>query len=210
MRMRKKKNLSNRIKACSEYLLTTPEQYKEMFTVGVYKSIFLEIGCGKGGFAVKLAQSNPDALVIAIDKVSEALVVGMESAAELGISNVRFVNYDALKLEELFEKNELGRIYLNFSDPWPKARHEKRRLTSPKFLNIYRKLLKPQGLICFKTDNRCLFDYSVSTMTAFGLTLQNVTYDLHAGDISNNIETEYEKKFVSMGMPIHRFEAVSR
>ena len=148
MRMRKKKHTNERLAACSQLLITEPERHR-----GVYRSLFegegnegkplhLEIGCGKGAFILELARRNPDVLYVAVEYCREAMLLAVEKLAREGLGNVLFLNADAAKLAEYFAPGEIDRIYLNFSDPWPKARHAKRRLTAPGFLEVYRQILK--------------------------------------------------------------------
>ncbi len=208
MRMRRKKNGAARRELCREIMVENPAEYKGAWSryFGNDHPVHLELGCGKGGFILQLAAQNPHINYIAMERYADALLMALEKGIELKLPNLRFVLADGAKLAEYFAPKELERIYLNFSDPWPKARHAKRRLTSPGFLAVYRPLLA--GSLLFKTDNRPLFDYSLETFAAEGWRLENVTFDLHnSPDAATNIMTEYEKNFSSQGFPINRLEA---
>lgn len=175
--------------------------------------IRLEIGTGKGQFIVSMAKNNPDINYIGIDLFTDVLcrAVRKWTRDEDHPENMRLVIWDAAMVEEMFHPGQVDRIYLNFPDPWPKPRHEKRRLTSPSFLYKYAAILRTGGLLEFKTDNADLFAWSVEQ---FGLSdqfqLQSVTYDLHADQIlsEGNIQTEYEEKFSEQGVPICKLTAV--
>lgn len=206
--MRKKPNLIPRLERCSRVLLTDPAEnlgcWREAFPGA--EALWLEIGCGKGRFTAQTAQENPGALIVAIEKVPEALTVAMERVCAEGIPNVRFISSDALALPVIFAENELDRIFLNFCDPWKKNRDAKRRLTHPGFLQIYESILKPEGEIHFKTDNDRLFEYSVEMFTEGGWVLSEVTHDLHRDTITG-VMTDYETKFHEQGVPINRLVA---
>ena len=179
--------------------------------------IHIEIGMGKGQFLLKLAGRNPQINYIGIERYSSVLLRAVEKyeeeAEEEGaLQNIRFVCMDAAEIGEVFSPGEVDRIYLNFSDPWPKSRHAKRRLTSTEFLSRYEKVLPPQGLVEFKTDNTPLFDFSLEQVKEAGWTLQAFTYDLHHNKELNkeNIMTEYEEKFSSKGNPINKLIAMRK
>ena len=203
MRMRKKKNGEARIEACSEYLIKEPGDVPESFL-----PCELEIGCGKGRFIVETAKVNPDKKYIAVELISDALITALELAKAEKVGNVMFINANAKDLALWFKKGDVTTIYLNFSDPWQKARHAKRRLTYRTFLSLYRELLPEDGKICFKTDNRPLFDFSLEEFALCGWRLDKVTFDLHNSEYNEgNIMTEYEKAFSEKGVPINRLEA---
>ena len=169
----------------------------------------LEIGCGKGGFAVKSAAKNPDAVFYAMERVGNVMVNALEKAEanrEACIGNLRFILGRAEELEEYFPPHCLSVIYLNFSDPWPKDRHAKRRLTSRQFLARYDQVLKSDGIIEFKTDNRPLFDFSLEEAKEANWHIDLCTYDLHHEEdlMQDNIMTEYEARFSAQGNPIHK------
>lgn len=209
MRMRKKKNCGKRMECCSAIWVQTPEEqcgkWAQLF--GNDHPIHLEIGCGKGNFIVGMAQLHPDVNYIAIERVEDVIVIAMEKAVEANLQNVRFVSLDADMLEQFFRPHEIERIYLNFSDPWPKKKQAKRRLTHKNFLDKYKILLKNGDYICFKTDNRALFDFSLNSFAAENFKLENISLDLHNSGFEGNVMTEYEKKFSDAGMPIYRLEA---
>ena len=167
--------------------------------------IHIEIGMGKGQFIMELARRNPDINYIGIEKYSSVLVRALEKRElEPEMTNLYFIRMDAEYITDVFDTNEVDRIYLNFSDPWPKDRHAKRRLTSRQFFARYDKMLKKEGRVEFKTDNRVLFDFSVEEVKEAGWYLVECTYDLHSDERLNegNVMTEYEKKFSDMGNPI--------
>lgn len=182
-------------------------KWNELFPSG-NKTLRIEIGCGKGRFIHELARQNPDINYIGIEYYSSVMIKAIKKIDEAEPpKNLLFICGDAKNLLSVFEKGEIDRIYLNFSDPWPKVRHAKRRLTSEVFLKIYNEILKPDGIIEFKTDNRDLFDYSVETAPKAGWHLDEVTYDLHNDAKLNegNIMTEYEQRFSEMGNPICKY-----
>lgn len=169
------------------------------------KELRLEIGCGKGKFTVETAEANPDILFIAVEKVREAMLLGMERALAMGLKNLYFLSLDAAEIEEYFEAGEVDLIYLNFCDPWPRKKNAKRRLTFHTFLEKYKVILKDGGEIHFKTDNAPLFEWSLEEFKACNLEIRNLTRDLHAnGPVG--IMTGYEEKFYNMGVPINRCE----
>lgn len=167
----------------------------------------LEIGSGKGRFIVELAARNPDINYIGMDKYSSVLIRALAKQEEAELPNLRFLCYDAELLENVFEKGELDRIYLNFSDPWPKERHARRRLPSKEYLRLYDHLLPAEGTIEFKTDNRALFDFAVEEVAESVFQIDALTYDLHRDAVLNegNIMTEYEEKFSVKGNSICKY-----
>lgn len=179
--------------------------FKELF--GNNNPIHIEIGMGKGRFLMDLAKANPDINYIGIEKYSSVLIRAIQKMEELPLENVLFIRMDAEEITDVFDKGEIDRIYLNFSDPWPKDRHAKRRLESRQFLARYDEILKEDGIIEFKTDNRSLFDFAVEEVNETKWHLDAVTYDLHNDEKMNegNIMTEYEEKFSSMGNPICKY-----
>lgn len=208
MRMRKKPNLQPRMEKCAAVLLTEPEllksHWKNQFPQ--FSRLHVELGCGKGRFTAETAHAAPEVLLIAIEKVPDAMVVAMERVCALSLNNVRFMDRDVAALPEIFEKGEVDRIYINFCDPWPKSRDAKYRLTAPDFLRKYADALPIGGQIHFKTDNTPLFTWSVEQFTNEGWDLSEVTNDLHAaGPVG--IMTDYEAKFYAEGLPINRLVA---
>ena len=172
--------------------------------------VALEIGCGKGGFVIALAQQNPDMNYLALEKMSNVILTPMEEVKNVGVENVRFLNIRAECLPCYIPENSLDCIYLNFSTPLPKLGYATQRLTHRNFLQVYKKLLKKGGRILQKTDDRDFFDFSLEEYKACGFALENVTYNLHEkGNPEWNIVTEYEQKWVERGLPIHRVEAVN-
>ena len=173
--------------------------------------IYIEIGMGKGQFLMELARRNPDINYVGIEKYSSVLVRALEKMEEeeTPLPNICFIRMDAEDIVKVFAKHEVDRIYLNFSDPWPKDRHAKRRLTSKEFMARYDQILVPDGRVEFKTDNRDLFAFSLEEVPEAGWTLEASTWDLHHDETMNqgNVMTEYEAKFSSMGNPIHKLIA---
>ena len=171
--------------------------------------IHIEIGMGKGRFLMELAAKNPDINYVGIEKYSSVLIRALEKMSEMEtpLANIRFVRMDAEAITKVFGAGEVDRIYLNFSDPWPKDRHAKRRLESRQFLARYDQILKKDGTIEFKTDNRALFDFALEEVEAAGWTLNEKTFDLHADARLNegNVMTEYEERFSAQGNPICKY-----
>ena len=205
MRMRTRSHLEERLEACSNLSLQKYDDSAHSFAQG--HRLHIEIGCGKGSFITKTALLNPDIRYIAIEKVSNVIVLAMEKAIDAKLENLRFMRGNFQYLGETFPDKSVDRIYLNFSDPWPKKGYAKRRLTHGEFLEIYKRILKDNGEICFKTDNRELFDFSLESFPANGFSLSDVTYDLHSSGFEGNIMTEYEEKFSMQGTPICRLVA---
>lgn len=201
----------------SEMVIKKPEALKGRWNTEVFKNqhpIHIEIGMGKGQFLLELARQNPDRNYIGIERYSSVLLRAVEKLGEEEeYANLRFLCIDAANVADIFAPSEIQRIYLNFSDPWPKARHARRRLTSSEFLARYNKVLTDDGRIEFKTDNRGLFDFSVEQIQESELfKLTACTYDLHRDEAMNqgNIMTEYEAKFSSMNHPICKLVAERR
>ena len=210
MRMRNKKHRDERLAACGHLLLETPSapivSSADVFC-GDAAPLWLEIGCGKGDFAVGMAEKHPEARLVAFERVSNVMVVAVEKAnatAESRPDNLRFAVADAANLSVWFADGSLDAIYLNFSDPWPKKGYAKRRLTHRGFLQTYFRLLKKGGRLCFKTDNVGLFDFTLEELEALGKTPEFVTRDLHNSEANEgNVMTEYERNFSEKGFPIH-------
>ncbi|MFV0341883.1 MAG: tRNA (guanosine(46)-N7)-methyltransferase TrmB [Anaerocolumna sp.] len=209
MRLRNIKGSREEI-AVNEFVAHEPENLK-----GNWKSFFgndnpihIEVGMGKGRFICQLAQENPNINYIGIEKYSSVLIRAIEKRKELDIKNLVFIRFDADYINDIFDKDEIDRIYLNFSDPWPKDRHAKRRLTSKEFFGRYDQFLVKDGEVIFKTDNSDLFAFSLEQVVEAGWILKNHTFDLHHSEyMEGNVMTEYEEKFSSMGNPIHRLVA---
>ena len=171
--------------------------------------IHIEIGMGKGQFIMKLAKEHPDINYIGIERYSSVLLRALQKMEIEPLPNIRFLCMDASIITEVFDKEEVAKIYLNFSDPWPKERHAKRRLTSRQFFERYDKILAGNGVVEFKTDNDDLFAFSMEEVAEAGWTLDAHTFDLHHDPVLNegNVMTEYEEKFSSLGHPIHKLIA---
>ena len=195
--------------AQSQYVIHEPQEHKGKWSE-VFENdrpIHIEIGMGKGKFIMGMAQAHPDINYIGIEKYSTVLLRAIQKMEENELPNVVFIRMDAEDICEVFDKEEIDKIYLNFSDPWPKSRHEKRRLTYKTFLDTYKQILPKNGEIHFKTDNRGLFEYSLASFSQYGLVLNKVWLDLHASDYEGNVMTEYERKFSEKGQVIYRVEA---
>lgn len=191
--------------ANSPYVVRDPESHRGEFArlFGNDNPIEIEVGMGKGKFIMELAGKNPDVNYIGIERYSSVLLRALQKREEMELSNIYFMCIDAKSLDEVFAPGEVSRIFLNFSDPWPKDRHAKRRLTSPEFMKVYDKVLKADGVVEFKTDNRGLFDYSLESVPEAGWKVDAYTFDLHHSDMAEgNVMTEYETKFSAMGNPI--------
>ena len=203
MRLRNVKGASNIIENCP-YIIKNYKNYK-----GNYKSIFnnnnpihIEIGMGKGDFIIGMAKKYPKINFIGIEKFDSVIVRAIEKLDE-DIPNLKLIRMDATEIEDVFYK-EIDTIYLNFSDPWPKNRHEHRRLTSNKFLTRYDNLFKSSKNIIMKTDNRKLFEFSVISFVNYNYKIEEISLDLYNDDIKDNVQTEYERKFHSKGYPIYK------
>ena len=220
MRMRKKKYLEDRLKAVSDYLFVINTDDRNFNTAVLEKEyidfrewfgndnkVYLEIGCGKGKFATDFAMQNPDINVIAVEKSANVIVKACEIAKENGIKNLKFICGSAEYLPKFIMENSISRIFLNFSCPFPKNSYAVHRLTHRRFLNIYKKLMAKGAEIHQKTDNMKLFEFSLEEFSQSGFALKNVSLDLHNSDFEGNIVTEYESRFIALGMPIYRLEA---
>ena len=194
----------------NKFSIQQPEQMKGKWAE-VFQNdhpIHIEVGMGKGQFIIEMARRNPEVNCIGIEKYSSVLVRAVEKLEDFEQDNLRLIRMDAENIEEVFDKDEVDRIYLNFSDPWPKDRHAKRRLTSTRFLERYNNILTPEGRVMFKTDNKDLFDFSLEQVEEAGWILENHTYDLHHSEYNEgNVMTEYEEKFSAKGNPICRLVA---
>ena len=211
MRMRKMKNLESRMAACAALRITEPAQF-----LGKWRSLkpdctalWVEVGCGKGKFTAETAQANPGVLLIAVERCREAMVVAMEKAREMGLTNVYYIDMDVEKIEEIFDRFEIDRLFINFPDPWPRKKNAKRRLTYRTFLDKYCRVIREGGEIHYKTDNAPLFEFSVEEFAACGLEVKNLTRNLHENGIVG-IMTGYEEKFHALGTPINRCEIVCK
>ena len=220
MRMRRKRNLDERLAACGDVVIHPELTDKNMKTsvlrkeyldlaalFGNDRPVRVEIGSGKGFFACSLAKLHPEYNVLAVEMISNVAIVGAERAKAEGIANVKFLISRAECLEKYLREGCAEAIYLNFSTPLPKDGYAKQRLTHERFLRIYERLLTPDGVICQKTDNVPFFEFSMEQFRRCDFTLSGITYDLKEGDIPENIVTEHEKMFSERGIPICRLEA---
>lgn len=169
--------------------------------------LHVEVGTGKGRFITEMAKQNPETLFIGVEKYSSVLVTGVQRVEENPPENLRLIEADVSDIEALFSPDEIDRLYINFTDPWPKKRHAKRRLTHDDFLKKYERVLKSDGEIHFKTDNQGLFEFSLGSLSQNNWILKQVSLDLHRSEMTNNVMTEYEEKFAEKGMRIYRLEA---
>lgn len=209
MRVRNRKGATELLEANPQYVVLNPEDAKgkwhEIF--GNDHPIHIEVGSGKGAFITGMAKANPEINYIGIDIQKSVLSYALDKVLEADVPNIKLLWVDGDSLTNYFEDGEIDQLYLNFSDPWPKKRHEKRRLTYKTFLDTFKQILPEHGKIHFKTDNRGLFEYSLVSFSQYGMTLKGVWLDLHASDFEGNVMTEYEKKFSSKGQVIYRVEA---
>ena len=173
------------------------------------QALWVEVGCGKGKFTAETAAANPDVLLVAVERCREAMVVAMEKAKAMGLTNVLFIDMDVADMEKVFAPEEIDRLFINFPDPWPRKKNAKRRLTHRSFLEKYCRTVRPGGEIHFKTDNAPLFAFSQEEFAACDLEVKNRTDDLHKDGVTG-IMTGYEEKFHALGTPIHRCEVVCR
>ena len=205
MRMRKKPNLAARMERCQQLLISAPADHRGRWRelMPQAKQLRLELGCGKGRFTAETAQQNPDILFIALERVPDAMIISMERCLTAGLSNVFFIDGDAACLRDYFAPDEVDLLYINFCDPWPSNRHARRRLTHEQFLILYRGVLKQEGEIHFKTDNRDLFEFSLFQFPKVGYNLSQVSQNLHENGIQC-VMTDYEEKFHNTGLPINR------
>lgn len=209
MRVRFNPNSKEELMEFDRYL-TTKEALQKIIQdyIDKGKKVYLEIGMGKGTFISQMAQNDRDNLYIGIELVETILALAVkklkrfEEENNTYLDNLYLMSFDAKRLREFFENDQIDKIFLNFSDPWPKSKHAKRRITSESFLSEYKEILKKDGIIEFKTDNRLLFEYSIISMQNFGLHFENIYLDLHKANIFN-IMTEYEEKFSKLG-PIYK------
>ena len=201
---------ADKIIMSSPYLVKNPCEYKGKWNkfFGNDNKIEIEVGTGKGKFIISKALENPNTNYIGIEKYDSPLVSAVKKLETLNINNLKLICFDAFNINDVFD-HEIDKIYLNFSDPWPKDRHAKRRLTSKQFFDRYNDILKKDGLVEFKTDNDLLFQFSLEQVPEAGWNLVEQTWDLHNDEklIKGNVMTEYEEKFSSMGNPIHKLIA---
>ena len=210
MRLRNKPWARDFMAEHPDILVAEPEKMNNGWSslFGNENPIHIEVGTGMGQFIIGMALANPNVNYIGIEHFDNVIVVALEKAIEAEKpTNLRLFRANGVDLLKIFDSGEIDRVYLNFSDPWPKTRHIKRRLTYKSFLKLYESVLRPGGEIHFKTDNRLLFEYSLVSMSEYGMKLGYVSLDLHAENPEDNIMTEYEEKFSAKGQPIYRLEA---
>ncbi len=200
MRLRKKPHTDEKLKQFEDFVTVGEvEPIKKDLT----RELYVELGTGMGDFITQIAERNPQINFIGLEVEKTCVLSAARKVREKNLSNVRLIVFDVNNISELFGEHEVDRLYINFCDPWPKKRHAKRRLTHVRFLEMYKKILKPEGEIYFKTDNRALFDFSLEQFALAGLEVRDVTNDLHADEPPDNIRTAYENKFSAAGVPIN-------
>jgi len=200
LRLRKKPHTDEKLKQFEDFVTVGEvEPIKKDLT----RELYVELGTGMGDFITQIAERNPQINFIGLEVEKTCVLSAARKVREKNLSNVRLIVFDVNNISELFGEHEVDRLYINFCDPWPKKRHAKRRLTHVRFLEMYKKILKPEGEIYFKTDNRALFDFSLEQFALAGLEVRDVTNDLHADEPPDNIRTAYENKFSAAGVPIN-------
>lgn len=208
MRLRNKPWAKDKLLQFSNYVIQEPEKHRgnwgEAFALN--QPLHIEIGTGKGQFIAGMAKANPDINYIGIEFQESVIVSALDRLIEEDLPNCKLLNVNGADLAKYFASGDVSRVYLNFSDPWPKTRHEKRRLTFKTFLEVYEAILIKNGEIHFKTDNQGLFEYSLESFSRYGLLLKYVSLDLHNSSFEGNIMTEYEEKFAAKGNRIYRSE----
>ena len=201
LRIRKKRNVNEKLLNFDDIVINAEVDWRKDRS---NRKLFVELGTGKGDFISQLAERNQDIYFMGLEMEATVVYAAARKVREKDLTNVRLMVFDINNIETLFNEAEIDRLYINFCDPWPKKRHAKRRLTYIKFLEKYRRILKPDGEIQFKTDNRDLFDFSLEQFELSNAKVSEVTFDLHADNPIDNIETEYERKFSALGVPICR------
>ena len=220
MRMRKKKHLGERLDAVCDILkicdsadrnFNTAIMDKEFIDIDAWFNraapLYLEIGCGKGKFAVEYAKKHPEINLLAVEKDANVIVSACELALKENVGNLRFMRCSAEYIERYIKVQSVSRLFLNFSCPFPKAKYASHRLTAVNFLEIYKRILKRDAEIHQKTDNMHFFEFSIEQLSSNGFAIKNLTLDLHNSGFEGNIITEYENRFLSQGLPIYRLEA---
>ncbi|MCR6111697.1 tRNA (guanosine(46)-N7)-methyltransferase TrmB [Bacillus sp. A301a_S52] len=209
MRLRNKPWAGEYIESHPSIVEQDPEKWKGRWhdRFGSEAPLHIEVGTGKGRFLTEMAKMYPHINYIGVEKYESVLVTAVQRTVEENIPNIKFLQKDVSDLTDYFSPKELARVYINFTDPWPKKKHAKRRLTHEYFLTKYNRLLNDKGAIHFKTDNQGLFEYSIESMSKYGMAIENVSLDLHNSEIEGNVMTEYEEKFSNKGMRIFRLEA---
>ncbi|PLR98186.1 tRNA (guanosine(46)-N7)-methyltransferase TrmB [Bacillus sp. T33-2] len=212
MRLRNKPWAKEKLQQYSQYVIADPERFRGQWHAAFEKGkpLHIEIGTGKGRFITEMAKANPEINYLGIEMQESVIVSALDRLIEAEIPNCKLLNINGAELPKYFADGDVDRIYLNFSDPWPKTRHEKRRLTYKSFLELYEQILVDNGEIHFKTDNQDLFEFSLKSFSEYGLLLKFVSLDLHNSNFEGNIMTEYEEKFSSKGNRIYRSEVQFR
>ncbi|PLR80166.1 tRNA (guanosine(46)-N7)-methyltransferase TrmB [Bacillus canaveralius] len=212
MRLRNKPWAKDKIEQYPQYVVADPEAVKGNWgnAFAENQPLHIEIGTGKGRFITEMARVNPDINYVGIEFQQSVIVSALDRLIEAELPNVKLLNVNAADLKSFFANGEVERIYLNFSDPWPKIRHHKRRLTYKTFLSLYEGIMPKNGEIHLKTDNQGLFEYSLTSFSEYGMLLKFVSLDLHNSDFEGNIMTEYEEKFSKKGNRIYRCEVQYR
>ncbi|MCL6570934.1 MAG: tRNA (guanosine(46)-N7)-methyltransferase TrmB [Bacillus sp. (in: Bacteria)] len=208
MRVRHKPWAKGKIEQYPQYIVANPEQNKgkwhEIFEKN--QPLHIEVGTGKGQFITEMARANPTINYMGIEIYDSVIVIALDLLIEADLPNLKLMHVNANELAKYFTKNDVDQMYLNFSDPWPKARHERRRLMYKDFLKLYEDIMVNGGEIHFKTDNQGLFEYSLMSFSEYGLLLKYISLDFHKSDYEGNIMTEYEEKFSEKGNRIYRCE----
>ena len=212
MRLRNKPGAPAKIASYPQYIVDTPETWKGKWheRFGNQNPIHIEVGTGKGRFVTEMAKLHPEINYIGIELQMSVVVVALDKLIAEDLPNLQLLHVNGGALSQYFEKGEVNQVYLNFSDPWPKTRHEKRRLTSADYIANYESILIPEGEIHFKTDNQGLFEYSLHSFSKYGMILEQVWLNLHESDFEGNVMTEYEEKFSNRGQRIYRVVAKFR
>ena len=200
MRLRKKPHTDEKLQNFADFVTRGDVEPIQKDST---RELYVELGTGKGDFITQIAERCPQINFIGLEVEATCVLAAARKVREKNLSNVRLIVFDVENITEIFSEHEVDRLYINFCDPWPKKRHAKRRLTSEKFLERYKKILKVGGEIYFKSDNRGLFDYSLEQFALTGFEVRDVTFDLHANEPPENIRTEYENKFSEQGVPIN-------
>ncbi|WP_423189721.1 tRNA (guanosine(46)-N7)-methyltransferase TrmB [Alkalibacterium sp. f15] len=206
MRLRHKPHAIDKLEEYSQYVVNDPGEIKGHWQKRFVNEnpIHIEIGCGKGQFIMEMAKKYPAINFVGVELLSSVIIAVLEKQIEEDLPNVQLLQVNASDLTHYFEEDEIDRIYLTFSDPWPKNRHEKRRLTYKNFLAVYETILNTNGELHFKTDNQKLFEYSLVSFSNYPVKLKEVYLDLHRSDVKDNVMTEYEEKFSNKGKRIYK------
>ena len=208
MRLRKKPHTLEKLENFSDFVTTEKidtsraGNWRKLF--GNENPLYVELGTGKGDFICHMAEINPQINFVGLEMEAEVVLKAARKIQEKNLPNVKIIVFNVNNVEEIFAENEIDRLYINFCDPWPKKKHAKRRLTFITFLQKYQKILKPNGEIHFKTDNRALFDFSLEQFALANFKVSEISYDLHANEPPENVRTEYENRFSAAGVPINR------